>query len=67
MHYVRVVMQVMSLFFLIATSNRLNDNDEGYGNITVARHLSLPDLEMLQFVHNQITPGKQICHSSVNI
>ena len=45
-------------FYLSGTSNQLNDKEEGYENITVARHLGLPDLEMLQFVHNQITPGK---------
>ncbi|XP_015762651.1 PREDICTED: X-ray repair cross-complementing protein 5-like [Acropora digitifera] len=39
------------------TCNRLNDSEGGYENITVARHLGLPDLEMLQFVHSQITPG----------
>lgn len=32
--------------------------EAGYENITVARHLGLPDLEMLQFVHSQITPGR---------
>jgi len=44
---------------LLGTSNGLNDKMEaGYENITVARHLGLPDLEMLQFVHSQITPGR---------
>lgn len=46
------------VLFLIGTCNRLNDSEGGYENITVARHLGLPDLEMLQFVHSQITPGK---------
>lgn len=51
----------MTLLYNISagTSNQLNDKDEGYENITVARHLGLPDLEMLQFVHSQITPGKK--------
>lgn len=43
--------------FFLGTSNHLNDNDEGYDNITVARNLGLPDLELLRFVHEQITPG----------
>ena len=44
---------------IVGTSNRLNDKMKaGYENITVARHLGLPDLEMLQFVHSQITPGR---------
>lgn len=45
------------LFGTEGTSNQLNEQGGGYENITVARHLGLPDLEMLQFVHNQITPG----------
>jgi len=45
---------------LAGTSNQLSDKNEGYDNITVARHLGLPDLEMLQFVHSQITPGKNL-------
>ncbi|KAL9961622.1 hypothetical protein ACROYT_G030604 [Oculina patagonica] len=45
------------LFGTEGTSNHLNDNDEGYENITVARNLGLPDLELLRFVHEQITPG----------
>lgn len=46
------------MILLTGTSNQLNEQGGGYENITVARHLGLPDLEMLQFVHNQITPGK---------
>ncbi|XP_073251485.1 X-ray repair cross-complementing protein 5-like isoform X1 [Porites lutea] len=46
------------LFGTEGTSNSLNDKMKaGYENITVARHLGLPDLEMLQFIHSQITPG----------
>lgn len=49
---------LLFVLFLKGTCNRLNDSEGGYENITVARHLGLPDLEMLQFVHSQITPGK---------
>ncbi|XP_068705465.1 X-ray repair cross-complementing protein 5-like [Montipora foliosa] len=45
------------LFGTEETSNRLNDKEGGYENISVVRHLALPDLEMLRFVHSQITPG----------
>ncbi|KAJ7388679.1 X-ray repair cross-complementing protein 5 [Desmophyllum pertusum] len=46
------------LFGTEGTSNHLNgEHHEGYENITVARGLSLPDLELLRFVHEQITPG----------
>lgn len=53
------ICQLLSFFILLGTSNGLNDKMKaGYENITVARHLGMPDLEMLQFVHSQITPGR---------
>ena len=54
--YVRTLLN-KTVFFFAGTSSHLNDNDEGYENITVARNLGLPDLELLRFVHEQITPG----------
>ena len=46
--------------FFVGTSNHLNDNSKGYENITVAHNLGLPDLKLLRFVHEQITPGECI-------
>nr|XP_058950192.1 X-ray repair cross-complementing protein 5-like [Pocillopora verrucosa] len=45
------------LFGTEGTSNQLNESDGEYENITVARRLGLPDLELLRFIHDQITPG----------
>ena len=47
------------------TSNDLNENDGGYENITVASGLSLPDLELLRFIHDQITPGMRKTDSCI--
>lgn len=45
-------------YLFTGTSNQLNENDGEYENITVARRLGLPDLELLRFIHDQIAPGK---------
>lgn len=57
LYSIRHVLTSLNKSFFAGTSNHLNDNDEGYENITVARNLGLPDLELLRFVHEQITPG----------
>ena len=45
--------------FVIGTSNKLNDESgEGYEHVTVARELSVMDLELLKFINNQVVPGE---------
>lgn len=46
------------LFGTDATSNPL-DKDDQYQNITVHRHLMLPDFELLEEIENQIHPESQ--------
>ncbi|EDO36675.1 predicted protein [Nematostella vectensis] len=45
------------LFGTEETSNRLNEECGGYENISVVKDLAPPDLEMLRFIHDGITPG----------
>ena len=45
--------------FVIGTSNKLNvESGEGYEHVTVARELSVMDLELLKFINNQVVPGE---------
>lgn len=46
------------LFGTDATNNPL-DKDDQYQNITVHRHLMLPDFELLEEIENQIHPESQ--------
>ena len=46
-----------NLISLPGTANTVNERDGGYEHITVARELGPPDLELLQFIHGEITPG----------
>ena len=46
------------LFGTDTTKNQLAD-DSQYQNITVHRHLMLPDFDLLEEVHSQIHPGSQ--------
>lgn len=50
---------VYSRSSLLGTSNGLNDQaGEGYDHITLAKEMDVMDLPMLQFINNQIVPGR---------
>ena len=46
------------LFGTDSTKNQL-DQDDQYQNITVHRHLMVPDFELLEEIENQIHPESQ--------
>jgi len=49
---------VLQYVLYSGTDNPLHEEYGGYDNVTVARDLGLPDLELLRFIHNNITPGQ---------
>jgi hypothetical protein len=49
---------VYTYSIFLGTANHLNEAHGGYENITVAKEIGPPDIELLRFLHDNITPGR---------
>lgn len=43
--------------WIAETDNDLANESDGYKNVNVVRKFSIPDQELLQYVHDGIVPG----------